>query len=125
MFAPVRRVGNIIGSKREILVMIYRCYGQTDLVALYDLINSGVPDWDYYFVLVSKTAEGAMAPGRVVDAGYGTGALEVEVARLGVDVTGLDPAGRCLRWSAPVLGGHSCIGRMARGKAFKVISALI
>ena len=57
--------------------MIDRCYDQTDLVALYDLINSDGPDWDYYLALA---------------AGCGTGALAVEVARLGAAVTGLDPA---------------------------------
>ena len=33
--------------------MINRCYNQTDLVALYDLVNSAGPDWEYYLALAS------------------------------------------------------------------------
>ena len=72
--------------------MIDRCYDQTDLVALYDLINLGGPDWDYYLALAAQISGDTKAPARVLDAGCGTGALAVEVARLGAAVTGLDPA---------------------------------
>lgn len=34
--------------------MIDRCYDQKDLVALYDLMNSGGPDWDYYLALAAR-----------------------------------------------------------------------
>ena len=72
--------------------MIDRCYDQTDLVALYDLINLGGPDWDYYLALAAQISGDTKAPAGVLDAGCGTGALAVEVARLGAAVTGLDPA---------------------------------
>ena len=72
--------------------MIDRCYDQKDLVALYDLINSGGPDWDYYLALAARIVGAEKAPARVLDAGCGTGALAVEMARMGAGVTGLDPA---------------------------------
>jgi 2-polyprenyl-3-methyl-5-hydroxy-6-metoxy-1,4-benzoquinol methylase len=72
--------------------MIDRCYDQTDLVALYDLINSDGPGWDYYLALAARIAGAEKALARVLDAGCGTGALAVEMARLGAGVTGLDPA---------------------------------
>ena len=72
--------------------MIDRCYDQKDLVALYDLINSGGPDWDYYLALAARIVGAEKAPARVLDAGCGTGALAVEMARMGAEVTGLDPA---------------------------------
>ena len=72
--------------------MIDRCYDQKDLVALYDMINSGGPDWDYYLALAARIAGAEKAPARVLDAGCGTGALAVEMARMGAEFTGLDPA---------------------------------
>ena len=69
--------------------MIDRCYSQTDLVALHDLVNLTGPDWEYYLALAS-TLSGAT--GSVLDAGCGTGGLTIKVARLCAAVTGLDPA---------------------------------
>ena len=56
--------------------MIDRCYSQTDLVALYDLVNLTSPDWEYYLALASILSG---ATGSVLDAGCGTGALTIEV----------------------------------------------
>jgi SAM-dependent methyltransferase len=72
--------------------MVDRCYDQKDLVALYDLINSDGPDWNYYLVLAAGIVGAEIAPARVLAAGCDTGALAVEMARLGAGVTGLDPA---------------------------------
>tara|TARA_B100000787_G_C15939335_1_gene184239 strand:- start:69 stop:377 length:309 start_codon:yes stop_codon:yes gene_type:complete len=56
--------------------MIDRCYNQTDLVALYDLVNLTSPDWEYYLALASILSG---PTGSVLDAGCGTGALTIEV----------------------------------------------
>ena len=71
--------------------MIDRCYDQKDLVALYDLINSGGPAWDYYLALAARIVGAEKAPARMLDAGCGTGALAVEMARMDAGVTGLAP----------------------------------
>ena len=61
-------------------------------MALYDLINSGGLAWDYYLALAARIFGAEKAPARVLDAGCGTGALAVEMARMGAGVNGLDPA---------------------------------
>ena len=53
--------------------MIDRCYDQTDLVALYDLTNSGGPDWDYYLALAAQISGDTKAPTRVPDAAPAAG----------------------------------------------------
>ena len=72
--------------------MIDQYYDQKDLVALHDLINSGGSACDYYLALAARIVGAEKAPARVLDAGCGTGALAVEMARMGAGVTGLDPA---------------------------------
>ena len=63
--------------------MIDRCYDQKELVALSDLLNSGGPDWDYYFALAARIVGAEKAPARVLDAGCGTGALALEALSRG------------------------------------------
>ena len=69
--------------------MIDQCYDQKDLVALNDLINSGVPAWDYYLALADRIVGAEKAPTRMLDAGCGIGALAVEMARMAPGSPGL------------------------------------
>ena len=56
------------------------------------MINSGGPDWDYYLALAARIVGAEKAPARVLEVGCGTGALAVEMVRMGAEVTELDPA---------------------------------
>jgi SAM-dependent methyltransferase len=55
--------------------------------ALYDTLNDGRHDVDFYLALAAE-----LAARTVVDVGCGTGALAVELARQGRSVTGVDPS---------------------------------
>ena len=61
-------------------------YTDPRLAALYDLLNTGRADWDFYLALAGD------APQRVLDVGCGTGGLAVEFARRGHATSGADPA---------------------------------
>jgi SAM-dependent methyltransferase len=61
-------------------------YTDPRLAALYDLLNTGRADWDFYLALAGET------PQRVLDVGCGTGGLAVDFARRGHAASGADPA---------------------------------
>ncbi|RJN31613.1 class I SAM-dependent methyltransferase [Nesterenkonia natronophila] len=63
-----------------------------EFVKLYDVENQGLWDFDFYRNLILE--QGAR---RVLDIGCGTGVLAVSLARDGLHVTGVDPAGAMIR----------------------------
>lgn len=73
-------------------------YSDAELVAIYDLINSGRSDFDFY---LSQIPCGSL---RILDIGCGTGTFAIELAALGHIVTGLDPAGGMIAFAQDKLG---------------------
>ena len=65
-------------------------YSDPDLVALYDRLNAGDDDLRFYTERIGG------APRRVLDLGCGTGAFAVQLAGLGHEVTGVEPAAAML-----------------------------
>ena len=76
-------------------------YTDPRLAALYDLLNSGRKDRDFYLAL----AEGS--PLAVLDMGCGTGALAVEFAARGHLASGADPAAAMLEIARNRPGGEA------------------
>ena len=58
-----------------------------EFVRLYDVENAGMWDFDFYRELAME-----LGAQQVADIGCGTGVLAVELARCGIEVTGVDPA---------------------------------
>ena len=58
-----------------------------EFVRLYDVENAGMWDFDFYRQLAVE-----LGAQQVADIGCGTGVLAVELARRGIEVTGVDPA---------------------------------
>src|SRR5699024_2972084 len=58
-----------------------------EFVRLYDVENVGMWDFDYYSELAVQ-----LGAQHVADTGCGTGVLALELARRGIEVTGVDPA---------------------------------
>lgn len=65
-------------------------YTDPRLASLYDLLNTGRLDWDFYLALAED------APLRVLDVGCGTGGLAVDFAMRGHHASGADPAAAML-----------------------------
>lgn len=74
-------------------------YTDPRLAGLYDLLNTGRRDWDFYLALADKT------PLAVLDMGCGTGGLAVDFATRGHMVTGADPAEAMLEIARSRPGG--------------------
>lgn len=74
--------------------MVTDPYGDTDLVAFYDVDNPAGVDHDFYRAL----AESLNAQ-RIVDLGCGTGLLTRALARPGRSVTGIDPSRTMIDWA--------------------------
>jgi ubiquinone/menaquinone biosynthesis C-methylase UbiE len=69
-------------------------YGDTDLVALYDVDNPAGVDHDYYRALAET-----LNARRIIDLGCGTGLLTRALARQGRSVTGIDPSRTMIDWA--------------------------
>lgn len=69
-------------------------YGDTDLVALYDVDNPAGVDHDYYRALAET-----LGARRIIDLGCGTGLLTRPLARPGRSVTGIDPSRTMIDWA--------------------------
>jgi ubiquinone/menaquinone biosynthesis C-methylase UbiE len=69
-------------------------YGDTDLVALYDVDNPAGVDHDYYRALAET-----LNARRIIDLGCGTGLLTRALARPGRSVTGIDPSRTMIDWA--------------------------
>ena len=68
-------------------------YSVPDLTAIYDQINSDRSDFDFYRSRLPKT------PSCILDIGCGTGSFTLELAQIGHQVTGLDPAPNMLAFA--------------------------
>lgn len=82
-------------------------YTDPRLAALYDLLNTGRRDWDFYLAL----AEGA--PRAVLDVGCGTGGLAVAFAMRGHHASGADPAAAMLDIARRRPGGERVAWHLA------------
>lgn len=69
-------------------------YGDTDLVALYDVDNPAGVDHDYYRALAET-----LNARRIIDLGCGTGLLTRALARPGRSVRGIDPSRTMIDWA--------------------------
>ena len=69
-------------------------YGDTDLVALYDVDNPAGVDHDYYRALAET-----LNARRIIDLGCGTGLLTRALARPGRSVAGIDPSRTMIDWA--------------------------
>lgn len=79
----------------------------SEFVKLYDVENQGMWDLDFYRDLVlERGAE------HVVDIGCGTGGFAVELARQGLQVTGVDPAAAMLEVAEQQLSQAECGNRV-------------
>ncbi|MFI5697300.1 class I SAM-dependent methyltransferase [Kribbella sp. NPDC051586] len=67
--------------------MVDALFGVPRLVAMYDVLEAGRGDLEHYVAMVSE-----FAAQHVLDVGCGTGELACWLARVGVDVVGMDPA---------------------------------
>jgi ubiquinone/menaquinone biosynthesis C-methylase UbiE len=65
-------------------------YCDENLVALYDHVNAGRQDFDFYLSQLPST------PHTILDIGCGTGTFALELAELGHQVTGLDPSAQMI-----------------------------
>ena len=70
------------------------------LARLYDLLNTGRRDWDFYLAMAEH------APLAVLDMGCGTGGLAVDFAARGHLTTGADPAAAMLEIARARPGGE-------------------
>jgi SAM-dependent methyltransferase len=68
-------------------VPVAEYFADPRLAGLYDALNDGRHDIDFYLVLAAE-----LGARTVVDVGCGTGVLAVELARQGHSVTGVDPS---------------------------------
>ena len=75
-------------------------YTDPRLAGLYDLLNTGRADWEFYLAL------GEDAPLAVLDMGCGTGGLAVDFAACGHMATGADPAPAMLEIARARPGGE-------------------
>ncbi|MDZ5078965.1 class I SAM-dependent methyltransferase [Nesterenkonia sp. HG001] len=73
-----------------------------DMVQVYDVENSGMWDHEFYAALIEE--KGAR---RISDIGCGTGVLGVELARRGLQVTGVDPAAAMIEAARSRPGGET------------------
>lgn len=69
-------------------------YGDRDLVALYDINNTGGVEHDFSCALADP-----VRVRRIIDLGCGTGLLTRRLARAGRSVTGIDPSPTMLDWA--------------------------
>lgn len=76
-------------------------YNDKELVALYDILNAGTDDHNFYLQL--PETDGL----RILDIGCGTGVLAVEFAKDGHMVTGVDPALAMIEFAKKRQGGGS------------------
>lgn len=79
-------------------------YDKPSVAQIYDAKNSGRLDFDFYLALAQELSEGVDGFA-VVDIGCGTGALGVELAQAGYQVTGVDPAEAMLETARTRPGG--------------------
>lgn len=77
-------------------------YNDADQVALYDRINAGRRDIDFYLAVADR-----LGPVDVVDIGCGTGVLAVDLATRGHRATGIDPADGMLAAARSRPGGDA------------------
>ncbi len=75
-------------------------YTDPRLAALYDLLNTGRRDWDFYLAL-------AGGPCCVLDVGCGTGGLAIDFAARGHMASGADPARAMLEIARARPGGNA------------------
>ncbi|NDK32380.1 class I SAM-dependent methyltransferase [Nesterenkonia sp. Hz 6-5] len=80
-------------------------YDEPRVAQVYDAENSGRWDFDFYLALAEELSEG-VDDFAVLDIGCGTGALGVELAQAGYQVTGVDPAEAMLVTARTRPGGH-------------------
>ncbi|MFY0617015.1 class I SAM-dependent methyltransferase [Shimia sp.] len=78
-------------------------YSEPELVQIYDVINAGRADFDFYLSQLPS------APCTILDVGCGTGLFAVELATLGHAVTGLDPAVEMLAVARTRRAAHQVI----------------
>lgn len=67
-----------------------RLYRDTELVEVYDAINTSRDDFDFYIQELPNP------PASVLDVGCGTGTFAIELAQLGYAVTAVDPAAQMI-----------------------------
>lgn len=79
-------------------------YDKPSVAQVYDVKNSGRWDFDFYLALAQELSEGVDGFA-VLDIGCGTGALGVELAQAGYEVTGVDPAAAMLETARTRPGG--------------------
>ncbi len=75
-------------------------YHNAELVPLYDILNSGRQDFDFYLSRLPPP------PAKVLDIGCGTGIFTLELAELGYQVSALDPANEMIRFASKKPGAE-------------------
>lgn len=76
-------------------------YNHAELVAIYDQINSGREDFDFY------RARLPAPPSRVLDIGCGTGRFAIELAGAVYQVSGVDPAPDMIKFARAQAGSQA------------------